>query len=112
MDRRAPAVAKLVGLALLACGGGVQAVAASPAGWSIQAPAQAAVSPTSSLTLTIPADLSAAQLASLAIEIDQIDVTAIARIGKGSIVYAPPQPLTPGTHDLRVVEYAGGRILP
>jgi hypothetical protein len=112
MDCRAPRVGKLAGLALLAWSSGFHAAVASPASWSIQAPAQASVSPTSSLTLAIPADLSAAQLASLAVEIDQIDVTAIARIGKGSIVYAPPQPLTPGTHDLRVVEYAGGRILP
>lgn len=112
MGLRAPPVAQALGLALLAWSGGVQAVATSSANWTIQPPAQSAVSPTSSLTLTLPADLSAAQLAGLAVEIDQIDVTAIARIGQGSIVYAPPQPLTPGTHELRVVEYSAGRILP
>jgi hypothetical protein len=102
----------LAGLTLLALGGSWQAAVATPANWSIQPPAQASLSPTSSLSLSIPADLTPAQLASLAVEIDQIDVTAIARIGGGTIVYAPPQPLTPGTHELRAVEYAGGTIVP
>jgi len=112
MGRRTPSLGKLAGLTLLALGGSGQAAVATSANWSIQPPAQASVSPTGSLTLSIPADLSAAQLASLAIEIDQIDVTAIARIAGGSIVYSPPQALIPGTHELRVVEYAGGRIVP
>lgn len=59
MGRRAPPVAKLAGLMLLALGGSFHAVLAGPANRSIQAPAQAALSPTSSLTLSIPADLSA-----------------------------------------------------
>lgn len=114
MGRRASPVGTLAGLVLLALGGSLQpsAARAAVANWAIQPPAQGSLSPTSSLSLSIPLDLSAAQLASLAIEIDQIDVTAIARIGSGSIVYAPPQPLTPGTHELRVVEYAGGRLIP
>jgi hypothetical protein len=112
MGCHAPPLGKLAGVMLLAVGSSTQAAVASSANWSIQPPAQAAVSPTSALTLSIPADLSATQLASLAIEIDQIDVTAIARITSGSIVYAPPQALIPGTHQLRVVEYAGGRIVP
>jgi hypothetical protein len=113
MGRRAP-VGTLAGLALLALGGSLQpdAVRAGTANWVIQPPAQGSLSPTASLSLGIPADLPAAQLASLAVEIDQIDVTAIARIGNGSIAYAPPQPLSPGTHELRVVEYAGGRLIP
>ena len=104
----------MAGLVLLALGGSLQpsAARAAAANWAIQPPAQGSLSPTSSLSLSIPADLPAAQLASLAVEIDQIDITAIARIGSGSIVYAPPQPLTPGTHELRVVEYAGGRLIP
>ena len=93
--------------------GSVQAslAAASPANWAIEPPAQTALTPTGSFSVGIPADLTAAQLASLAVEIDQIDVTALARIGSGSIVYGPPQPLSPGTHELRVVEYAGGRLI-
>lgn len=114
MGNRASPITKLSGLMLLAfCGSWQARVAdASSANWAIQPPAQAPPSPTASLSLSIPSDLSAAQLASLAVEIDQIDVTALARIGSGSIVYAPPQPLTPGTHELRVVEYAGGRQIP
>jgi hypothetical protein len=114
MDHRARSLATWRRLALLALAGSVGAGSAwaiPPGSWAIQPPAKASLSPTSSVTVSVPADLSAAQLASLAIEIDQIDVTAIARIGGGSIVYAPPQPLTPGTHALRVVEYAGGRVI-
>jgi hypothetical protein len=113
MACRAPSLGKLAGLMLLALGGSVQAsvAGASAANWAIQPPAQGSLSPTGSLSVGIPSDLTAAQLASLAIEIDQIDVTALARIGGGSIVYAPPQPLIPGAHELRVVEYAGGRLI-
>jgi hypothetical protein len=104
----------LAGVLLLALVSSVptSVAGASLADWVIQPPAQASPSPTGSLSVGVPADLTAAQLASLAIEIDQIDVTAIARIGGGNIVYAPPQPLLPGTHELRVVEYAGGRLIP
>jgi hypothetical protein len=115
MDCRAPSLAGWGSLTLLVLASGLgarSAWAVPPGNWAIQPPAQASPSPTSPLTVSIPADLSAAQLASLAIEIDQIDVTAIARIGSGSIVYAPPQPLTPGSHALRVVEYTGGRVIP
>src|SRR5580658_3851856 len=115
MDRRASALKNWASLALLALASGLEAGGAwaLPLGnWAIQPPAQVALSPTSSLSASIPPDLSAAQLAGLAVEIDQIDVTAIARIGGGSIVYAPPQPLNPGTHALRVVEYSGGRVIP
>src|SRR5579863_8254624 len=101
MRWRPSPIGRLAGLTLLALGGSWQAALATPANWSIQPPAQASISPTSSLSLSIPADLTPGELASLAVEIDQIDVTAIVRIGGGTIVYAPPQPLTPGTHELR-----------
>jgi len=113
MGWRTSPIGKLAGMLLLALGGSVQSgvAGASAANWMIQPPAQASVTPTGSLSVGIPSDLTPTQLASLAIEIDQIDVTALARIGSGSIVYASPQPLTAGTHQLRVVEYAGGRMI-
>ena len=85
MDHRARSLATWRRLALLALVGGLGAGSSAwvipPGNWAIQPPAKASLSPTSSVTVSVPADLSAAQLASLAIEIDQIDVTAIARIG-------------------------------
>jgi hypothetical protein len=107
-------VGKLGILILLVCTSGVfGADAGASADWTIQPPAQNAVVPTDSLTVGIPVELSALQVASLAIEIDHIDVTAIARIGDGKIVYGPPQPLDAGPHELRVVEYAAdGHLTP
>jgi hypothetical protein len=89
------------------------AFAQAPATWSIDAKQQASLFPTDALKVGIPAALSAAQVASLAIEVDHVDVTALARIGDGKVVYSPAQPLTAGAHELRVVEYANdGRLVP
>jgi hypothetical protein len=79
--------------------------------WSIQIPSQSNVQTTANLTIGLPAGLSATQLASLAVEIDRIDITALAQISAGAIAYHPPQPFELGTHELHVVEYANGRII-
>jgi hypothetical protein len=81
--------------------------------WMIQAPSQSELSPAANVEIALPAGLSASQLASLGIEIDQIDITALAHISANKILYTPPQPLGPGLHDLRVVEYASdGQLIP
>ncbi|HME38379.1 MAG TPA: hypothetical protein VKG63_05385 [Steroidobacteraceae bacterium] len=81
--------------------------------WSLQAPAQSTVAPGAPLRIGLPSQLSSAQLASLAIELDHIDVTALAHIAAGQISFAPPQPLSAGPHELAVFEYAAdGRPQP
>lgn len=100
-------------LIVLGFAGGAPDAGASAAGWSIEAPVRDSLTIGENLEIRIPSDLTPTQLASLAIEVDHIDVTAIARIGDGTLVYAPPQPLEPGPHELRVVEYgADGRLTP
>ncbi|MFI4888898.1 MAG: hypothetical protein ACHQIL_00040 [Steroidobacterales bacterium] len=116
MPSRGPASGRLGTVAAFAVAisvSGSPSNADGVANWTIQPPAQATVVTTASLTVGVPANLSAQQVASLAVEIDHIDVTALAVIGGGSIAYRPPQPFEVGSHELRVVEYAnGGRMLP
>ncbi|MGC1459023.1 MAG: hypothetical protein WA825_12150 [Steroidobacteraceae bacterium] len=93
----------------MAVTGGVCSIPATPASaladWTLSTPASAALTIGDPIEIGLPTDLSSSQLAGLAIEIDHIDVTAIARIASGKILYAPPQPLEAGAHELRVVEY-------
>jgi methionine-rich copper-binding protein CopC len=103
-DARRLGTALLVAFATTALSAVVRAAPA--ADWTIQPPAQSTVSASDSLTVAVPADLSGAQLASLAVELDHIDVTALVHIGDGRMTYRPPQPLGSGSHELRVVEYA------
>lgn len=54
----------------------------------------------------IPPDVPLAELQKLALELDAIDITAmVQRVGEYA-VFKPVQPLAPGRHELRVVEYA------
>jgi hypothetical protein len=100
-------------LMLLGVASGARDAVAASASWTVQAPAQSTLTIGDSVQIGLPPDLTATQLASLAVEVDQIDVTAIAHIGDGKIVYAPPQPLEAGAHELRVVEYGpGGQLIP
>jgi hypothetical protein len=73
--------------------------------WILQAPAQSQVQATTALSVAIPTQLTPLQLAALAVEVDNIDVTALAQIGAGTIRYVPPAPLASGNHLLKVVEY-------
>jgi hypothetical protein len=99
----------VLALAFAASGGTARA---DPAAWSIAPPAHADLAATDSLLVGIPSSLNATQLASLALEIDQVDVTALSRIGDGKIL-CPPQALGPGKHELQVVEYSSdGRLIP
>jgi hypothetical protein len=100
-------------LLCLACAALMATVRADTAGWQIKPPEHASLAPTDALTVALPSDLSAAQIAGLGVEVDHIDVTALAQIGGGKIAYRPPQPLDVGAHELRVVEYGGdGRLIP
>jgi hypothetical protein len=97
--------------ALVTCGISTTGLADGVSSWSIQIPSQSTIQTTANLTVGLPAGLSATQLASIAVEIDHIDITALAQIGAGTIAYHPPQPFELGTHELHVVEYANGRII-
>jgi len=90
-----------------------RALADPTADWAITPPAGTSRASNATFEVGLPADLTSAQIAHLGVEIDDIDVTAIAHIGGGKIVYTPPQPLASGAHRLRVVEYASdGRLTP
>ncbi len=58
------------------------------------------------IRLKIPADVPVEELQKLVLELDAIDVTAMVQREGAFALYTPVQPLTPGTHTLRVVEYA------
>jgi len=97
------AILILLGLSTEIFGAGAFADAAN---WMIRPSAQTNLSASATLTVGVPADLSPAEIAHLGVEVDNIDVTALVHIGKGTLVYNPPQPLEEGQHELRVVEYA------
>jgi len=60
----------------------------------------------------VPPEVSVAELQTLALELDAIDVTAMVKRDGEYAVYTPLKPLLPGNHSLRVVEYAeDGSIL-
>ncbi len=73
--------------------------------WMLHAPSQPQVQASATLRVSIPTGLTPLQLAALAVEVDNIDVTALAGIDDGAISYTPPSPLAPGRHVLQVVEY-------
>lgn len=99
-------------LLALALAASSTAALADSTDWSIKPPALSEMAATDSLIVGIPSNLSSAQIASLALEIDQVDVTALSHIGAGKIL-CPSQVLTLGKHELTVVEYAsGGRLIP
>lgn len=89
------------------------ALALAPAAWAqaawqaTLAPAQEGqtYTPTEALHLGLPASVDAQARTRLALEVDAIDVTALASISDGGIAYTPLQALTPGKHEVRLVEY-------
>ncbi len=106
-------LAALIWLAISGVGAASLSRADPPAGWTVQAPATTTLADKGPVVLQIPGELSSGQLASLAVELDQIDVTALAKISRGRIEYSPPQALAPGSHAVRVVEYAAdGHLIP
>lgn len=58
------------------------------------------------IRLQIPADVPVEELQKLVLELDAIDVTAMVQREGEFALYKPVQPLAPGNHTLRVVEYA------
>ncbi len=61
--------------------------------------------PTESLRLVFPQTLDATARGELALELDAIDVTALASSNADGMAYTPLQPLQPGKHTLRLVSY-------
>lgn len=81
--------------------------------WTIQPPLASSIAAAEPVVVTLPAGLSPAQLASLAVEVDNVDVTALTQVAAGKLTYSPPQPFESGPHELRVVEYAAnGQLQP
>lgn len=94
----------LAGIGLLA---GIFASAVSAAPWQPELLASEAGyrAPDDDLRITLPAEVSAQELAGLSLELDGIDVTALVLRDGASLSYQPPQPLAPGEHELRLLEY-------
>ncbi len=82
------------------------ALAAEPGdNWQIVAPQKSETAPGAPLVVSIAGRLSPAQIASVAVELDHIDVTAVVQISESEIRYRPAQTLEIGPHELHVVEY-------
>ncbi|MBW2207484.1 MAG: hypothetical protein JRG79_11285 [Deltaproteobacteria bacterium] len=88
---------------------------ADTASWSPELLATQADSyrnPGEPVRILLPEDISTEVLQQLGLELDAIDVSAMAVFEDGVIVYVPVQPLSHGLHVLRLVEYAqDGSIL-
>ena len=83
--------------------------APAPVNWtpSLAAPAQGEYrDPMEILRIKLPANLSIDTLKILALELDNIDVTAMVSRNGNYAEFTPLQPLPWGTHTLRLVEYA------
>ncbi|MEO3429938.1 hypothetical protein AAFN88_13825 [Pelagibius sp. CAU 1746] len=64
------------------------------------------------IVILLPADLDPAVYRSLAVELDDLDVTAFVALEGPRLVVTPPEPLSTGSHSLRLVERSGdGAIL-
>lgn len=66
--------------------------------------------PTSDIRIQLPAEVTVETLQWLALEINDIDVSEVVRLEESPdgfvIVVTPPQPLQPGSHRVRLVEYS------
>jgi len=79
--------------------------------WQPQLADAATRKPADPIRITLPA-LPEAVLQRLALELDDMDVTATVRREGNQIIFAPPQPLAFGDHQLRLVEHgADGSII-
>jgi hypothetical protein len=64
------------------------------------------------IVITLPGGLDPAVLNALSLELDDLDVTAFVEVSSGSLVLAPPEALSAGSHSLRLIERgADGSIL-
>jgi hypothetical protein len=109
--RRLPA-GTVFGICLLSLCGALTCAVAAPANWSAEllAPPTGSRAPTAPIRLRLPV-LPPATIQQLALELDDVDVSAMATIEGRDVVFAPPQPLGWGAHQLRLVEHtADGNI--
>ena len=66
----------------------------------------------STFEIRLPADVPAQVLPTLKLEVDNVDVTALAKINGRIMAFKPVQALTPGLHEIRLMEFsADGNIL-
>ncbi|GAB4371294.1 MAG: hypothetical protein Kow00114_32100 [Kiloniellaceae bacterium] len=56
------------------------------------------------IVILLPGDLDPAAYGRLAVELDDLDVTAFAEIAAGSLTLVPPESLGSGSHSLRLIE--------
>lgn len=56
------------------------------------------------IVILLPAGLDASIYDRLAVELDDLDVTAFVAVDAGNLVLQPPEPLTTGSHSLRLIE--------
>jgi hypothetical protein len=61
--------------------------------------------PSEPLTIGLPADIDNETIQWLALELDAIDVTRIVALKGADVILQPPQPLAPGIHSIRLVQY-------
>ena len=62
--------------------------------------------PSEPIVLKFPFDILDNITTPLALELDNIDVSSLVTIDADSVIYNPPSALTPGMHQMRLVEYA------
>ncbi len=90
------------------------AAATVPTDWTpeLLVPEKGIRAPLDPVRFLLP-ELSAATLEKLALELDSFDVTAYVSSADGRHAeFTPPQPIGPGKHELRLIEYqAGGRMV-
>ena len=91
-------------LALALCGG--TGIAQAQGDWQPElAPADADFRGRSdALVILLPADLDPATYERLAVELDNLDVTAFASAEAGQLTLQPPEALSSGNHSLRLIE--------
>ncbi len=81
-------------------------LSSSSQGLALEAPEKGWRGGRDAIRIRIPRDWPASLLARLALELDGVDVTGMVARETDHVVYRPVEPLSPGRHELRVVEYA------
>ncbi len=61
--------------------------------------------PADEIRITLPGDLDLETVRWLALELDNLDVSKLVSLKGNQVVVKPPQPLSPGEHTLRLVQY-------
>jgi hypothetical protein len=106
-ETRRTRVSTISGMCLLSLWGALTCAVAAPPEWTaelLESPAGSR-GPTDPIRVRLPV-LPRATVQQLALELDDLDVSAMATIEGRELVFAPPQPLAFGTHQLRLVQNA------